>query len=132
METAAVKPRSKTYFVAPVLILLALVYIGFLLYQAVYVNYQTNTKIDALNESLRENKIDKQNLEVLIAYYQTDSFRELEARKKLGLKMPGEKVIKVDLAEETKPKPQAAIAEPIHRQKTNLEYWVDYLFYPDI
>ncbi len=132
MEGEQSNLKPKRFFVAPLLILLALTYIGFLLYQSVYVNYQTNKKISALEDALRDNKIRKQNLEVLIAYYKTFAFQELEARKKLGLKLPGEKVVKVDIPEETKLK--LTESEPIVTTKTksNLEYWIDYLFYPDV
>lgn len=123
---------GKRYFVAPLIILLALVYIGFLLYQAVYVNYQTNKKISALNAALKENKVSRQNLEVLIAYYKTSAFQELEARKKLGLKLPGEKVVKVEVPDESRPRYVEEEQVAAVNKKSNIEHWVDYLFYPDL
>jgi cell division protein FtsL len=132
-DSSSTNKSSKRVFIAPLILLLGIGYIGFLLYQVVFVNYQTNQKISSLESQLRQNREDKGNLETLIGYYKTSSFQELEARKKLGLKLPGEKVVKIDLAEETKP---SAIkpAEPVNTnlKKTNLENWIDYLFYPDL
>lgn len=112
----------------PILILLGAVYFGFLLYQSVYVNYQTNKKISELNISLTEAQDEQDNLKDLIAYYKTDTFQELEARKKLGLKLPGEKVVKVEV-------PRVAIKDETAKsetkkdnQKSNPELWLEFLF----
>jgi cell division protein FtsB len=79
------------------LVFLILIYVGFLLYQAISLNYQTNQKIASLKREIQEIKQDHNDLETLIAYYQTPAFQELEARKKLGMKKPGEKVVTVEV-----------------------------------
>lgn len=117
--------KAKFNFV-PVLILVLVGYVSFLLYQAVYFNYKTSQKIKSLQTDtvgLEEQKI---QLEALIAYYKTDSFAELEARKKLGMKMPGEKVIKVDVESKTGQNDLKAekIIEP---QIPNWQEWIYYL-----
>lgn len=89
--------KKKGSYLTPILILLAVIYVGFLLYQAVYINYATNQKINKLRNDLKMAQEDKDRLELLINYYKTSTFQELEARKKLGLKMPGEIVVKVDV-----------------------------------
>jgi cell division protein FtsB len=124
------KPKPKIA-IMPVLTLLAVFYFGFLLYQAVYVNYQTNKKISELNKSLAESTKGQKNLQDLIAYYKTDTFQELEARKKLGLKMPGEKVIKVTVPQTNRtPEPKKTVSQDI--SKSNSELWIEYLFYQDL
>ena len=118
---------KKSFNFMPIVTLLGIAYFGFLLYQAIFINYQTNKKIDEYTESLEKAKSDQVNLQALIAYYKTDTFQELEARKKLGLKLPGEKVVKVEVPKATK------TIEPDKKPltdngKSNLENWVDYLF----
>jgi hypothetical protein len=112
---------SKRNSMVPILILLAAVYFGFLLYQSVYVNYQTNKKIS-------EAEGEQENLKDLIAYYKTDTFQELEARKKLGLKLPGEKVVKVEVpkvaTKEESSKPQTKS----DNKRSNPELWLEFLF----
>jgi len=123
------RPIQKRYFLAPIVVLLVVLYLGFLLYQAIFVNYQTNKKIAELNKTLEQTKQEQQELEVLIAYYQTSAFQELEARKKLGLKMPGEKVINVDVPEEKKPEEDKEPARQSGPEKSNPQLWFEYLFY---
>lgn len=113
------------------LVFLTCVYVAFLLYQAVFLNYQTNQKIRILKNDLSNLDKDQDRLSSLIAYYKTGAFQELEARKKLGLKMPGEKTIQVSIVEETV-KTDAAITENQNianaiAQESNWEKWLDYL-----
>ena len=109
-----------------IFVVCAIVYIVFLLYQAVYFNYSTNQKIKQLKADQGELLKDKSRLETLIAYYQTDAFAELEARKKLGLKKPGELVIAVDLPENSQQPPTVFVEKPA-LEKSNLQSWIDYL-----
>lgn len=118
------KPKVSIY---SVLIGVGLLYISFLLYQSVYQNYQTTKKIDSLRADLKDLEQDKVRLDSLIAYYKTPAFQELEARKKLGMKMPGELVVKVDVPQDANPTPTAAAAEVANRQKSNGEKWLDFL-----
>jgi len=118
-------PRNPWRFLSPI-ILLAIGYVLFLLYQAVYFNYQTSQKINALKQDLARLTEEKRELETLITYYQTSSFQELEARKKLGMKMPGEKVVKVELAE-TSPKRKQDTHESADEGRPNWEQWLRYL-----
>lgn len=119
---------EKTKFnFAPVLILILIGYVSFLLYQAVYFNYKTTQKIRALKSDTLDLEDQKLQLEALIAYYKTDTFAELEARKKLGLKMPGEKVIKVDVLEQSQPIEDAAADLVKGPQTPNWQNWINYL-----
>lgn len=79
------------------IIALAIIYTGFLLYQSIYFNYKLNKKVSALKKEILQLQEKQEQIKSLIAYYKTSSFQELEARRKLGLKMPGEKVIKVEV-----------------------------------
>jgi len=119
---------KKTSILTPILIILAIFYVGFLLYQAVYMNYATNQKIDKLTADLKAAQTDKDRLGLLINYYKTSTFQELEARKKLGLKMPGEKVVNVTVPEST---PQDLLSKEqsseVLIKQNNSQYWIDFL-----
>lgn len=118
--------KTKFNFV-PFLILILVAYVSFLLYQAVYFNYKTSQKIKALKSDTAGLEDQKLQLEALIAYYKTDSFAELEARKKLGMRMPGEKVIKVDVesrANQNESTLKEIVKEP---QIPNWQQWIYYL-----
>lgn len=72
---------------------LAVFWILFLLGKSIWQNWNLRHSIWKLNEQLAQLTIQKKDLENLIIYYQSDSFKELEARKKLGLKKADEKVV---------------------------------------
>ena len=92
---------------------LIIFYILFLLGRALWVNYNLKKSIDKLNQQIASLEQDKKNLENLNLYYNSDSFKELEARKKLGLKAPGEKVMIV----QTSPTPENFPEEISQEQK---------------
>jgi len=56
-------------------------------------NYQVNQQISKLEDEVVQIEDDNQKLSDLIAYFQTETFKEQEAREKLGLVLPGEKVL---------------------------------------
>lgn len=110
-----------------VLIALAGAYIIFLLYQAVYFNYKTSQKINDLKIAVQKAQSDETRLKNLIAYYNTDTFKELEARKKLGLKMPGEKVVSVNFEKVQAVIPSAGTSSVNKPEKSNPELWIEFL-----
>ncbi len=115
--------------VSTVLVVAVLIYVFFLLYQSVYTNWQTSKRIKNLKLDLVELERDKLRLESLIAYYKTTSFQELEARKKLGFKMPNEKVVTVKVEEEQEKQEKVVDQtknEPPVQNKSNFEKWLDY------
>lgn len=76
--------------------ILVLAIIGFIIFnigRSVYKNWQTNQKIADIEKAIVELEKQNKNLQNLIAYYQTNAFKELEARQKLGYLKPDEKVL---------------------------------------
>lgn len=82
------------------IIVVASVYIGFLLYQSVYYNFQLNNKVEKLEVQIAKQEAEKLGFEALITYYQTSTFQQLEARRKLGMRFPGEKVVTIELSQQ--------------------------------
>ncbi|MDZ7587157.1 MAG: septum formation initiator family protein [Patescibacteria group bacterium] len=72
---------------------LVIFWIIFLLGRSVWQNWNLKHSIWKLNEQIVILKKEKKDLENLNLYYSSDAFKELEARKRLGLKKPGEKMV---------------------------------------
>lgn len=77
------------------LIYALIVYVFFILGRSVWANFQLNKQINTIKNQISELQDQNKNLGNLILYYQSDSFKEVEARAKLGLKKPGETAIAV-------------------------------------
>ncbi|HPM28043.1 MAG TPA: hypothetical protein PLX55_02715 [bacterium] len=93
--------KNKLWFLN-VLVLLFVAYLLFLCYKAIASNYKTTARINVLEEEIALANEEKEFMEALNLYYGTNTFRELEARRKLGLKLPDEQVVRVPLREEEK------------------------------
>lgn len=100
------------------------IYLIFLVYQALSFNYQASNKIKDLKKEASYLDAKKSQLEDLIVYYRTDTFKELEARKKLGMKKPGENILIVKtLEEEAKAQPAKANIEG-EKSESNYRLWI--------
>lgn len=77
------------------LIYALIIYVFVILGRAVWQNWQLKREIDAIKNQIAQLQDQNKNLENLILYYQSDSFKEMEARQKLGLKKPGETAVAV-------------------------------------
>lgn len=68
-------------------------YSGWSMIKAIYQSYTMNQTIGDLHRRINNLKIANENLKNLNVYYQTKTFKELEARRRLNLKKPAEKVL---------------------------------------
>ncbi|MBI3495645.1 septum formation initiator family protein [Candidatus Berkelbacteria bacterium] len=68
-------------------------YTGFSLYHAVMRNVAVNQRINSFQEDIKRIELDNQRLRNLIVYYQTNEFKELELRRRLGYKKPDENIV---------------------------------------
>jgi cell division protein FtsB len=98
--------------------------------QTLQKNYQHQRSVDANNQKIELMKLQNQNLGYQKAYFNSSEFLELEARERLGLGYPGEKLVIlpssrgiVDTA------PEASIAtKPSVIEKSNFAKWMDFFF----
>jgi len=77
-------------------LLVGLILVGytfFVLGKMVWMNYQRDQEIRNLEKEVQSIEKDNQKLSDLIAFFQTETFKEKEAREKLGVVKPGEKVL---------------------------------------
>lgn len=98
--------------------------------EALWQNYQINQEIVQLKNQIIQLKNDNVKLNNLIAYLKTESFREKEARRKLGYKKPGEQVVAIpqDNFISTDPGNTKEQAAPNNQpQLSNPQKWWEYI-----
>ena len=122
--------RQKIWpLVSKILVYLIALYIVFILGKAIWTNWQLNRQIHDMQQQIADINTQNKNLENLILYYKSDSFREVEARKKLGLKKPGEIAIAVptqnneNYNQETEAQKQGVSETPKEENIPNWQLW---------
>jgi cell division protein FtsL len=107
-----------------VLGIITTLYIGYYLVVTVKHNYDLQKQISSLQQQIDDLKLERQQLQYKIQYYQTDSYKEKEARAKLGLQAPGEGVVILPQKDEPST-PQDT--KPKAKPKSNPQQWLDFL-----
>ncbi|MDB5178218.1 MAG: hypothetical protein JWN01_161 [Patescibacteria group bacterium] len=102
-------------------------YLLVVLAQTVKHNYDMGRQIEDLKSQITLLQDQKDSLAYSIQYYKTDSFREREARSKLGLQLPGENVVIVPHASSTPAlNPSDTTKRPLG-PRSNFQQWLDFL-----
>jgi cell division protein FtsB len=109
---------------------LVVIYVFIILSRVIWNNWNLTKQINQLKSANAQLAEQNLNLQNLIVYYGSSSFQELEARDKLGLKLPDEKVVmvpvrKIDPA--SNPGDSVPISTP-SRQMPNYQAWWSYIF----
>jgi len=116
-------------FLNKALIYAIIAYAFFILGRSIWTNFQLKRQIDSIKQEITSLEKQNQDLENLILYYQSDSFKEVEARAKLGLKKPGETVVSVptktynNYQEETAADKESFSDQSNDSQSANWENW---------
>lgn len=88
---------GKIPFQLAALLVLAVVFsLGSALSKQLYREYRIQKEIESLKTEIEGMEKDNYELSQLIEYYQTDEYKEAEARRRLNLKAEGEKVVMID------------------------------------
>ena len=126
------KPKKKfRWFASGAFIVSGLaivIFLGIAAGKETYRKYQIQKEIDSLQQEAEKVNEKNQELERLIEYFQTDAYKELEARKRLGLQKEGEKVVII------KPTPENYFQEIENKNSAedqeigNLKKWWRYFF----
>ncbi len=113
--------NSALNFVGAVIIFYLVAVLG----QTVKHNYDLGRQIDDLRTQIIDLQGQKEQLVYSIAYYNTDAFRDREARARLGLQLPGENVVIIPHAS---PAPSASTQSSKTSVKhSNPQQWFDFL-----
>jgi len=109
-----------------ILIFIIILYFLFIVGRSTYGSYQDNQEIERQKQAIEALRLEVVYLENQNLYYQTESFKEKEARKKLGMIKPGETVVALDRNEE---EPTATTKKVLNEiEKPNYIMWWNYFF----
>ncbi len=97
-------------------------------------NNKLNERLQAFQKELKEKEARNQKLTLLISYYQTPSYQDSEARRRLALKSPDETVMQVSGVDYNKD--SSTLEDSIYKNTeptlptppTNFSRWRSYLF----
>lgn len=90
-----------------------------------YRYFRISQEVKNLEEKIKKLKKDNEEMAKLERYFQSDDFLEKEARLKLNLTKPGEKLIIIKTPEGFK---QEQKEQNIAKQISNIQKWWEYLF----
>lgn len=85
--------------------------------------HQINKEIRYLNQQLDEAQLNRDKLQDLISYLESDQYVEEQARSQLNLSKPGEKRVDLSLEPEN-----LALQTDANDNRSNLRKWFDYFF----
>lgn len=102
------------------------VYLAIIVGKTVWDNYQSNTQIETEQQKLVELQDELTEMENEIVYYNTFSFKEKQARAKLGYIAPGEKALSLPTDEPAPGDSQQQSEASIHVDVPNYYLWIDY------
>lgn len=111
---------SKLLTIAGILII---IYAAFALSRTLWQNYKMNRDITSLKKEIESLEKRRQELTNLIAYYKTESYKEKEARRRMGYQKPGEHVLIVVPANNPQKEEEAEVIE-----KPNWQIWWEFFF----
>ncbi len=130
--------RLASLVIGRTILALVVAYIIMNLGLAVQKNVTINRTIAELHASIQELEARIRHLQNQIVYFQTDAYRTLEAKRRLGLKRPGERVVLVPTNTEPEPSQPATVApfepaeevsdnlSPFEQASQNAQSWADW------
>ena len=120
------RPRFTSITFLNIIGALIVIYLLVVLARTVKRNYDLGRQAEDLRAQITFLQDQKDALQYSIQYYGTDSYRQREARSKLGLQLPGEGVIIVPESSPG-PTPEASSAGQTQDKKSNFQQWLDFL-----
>ncbi len=112
--------------VTSLMMFLFIIYLFFIVGKSILTNYNSNKDLENQEKNIQalQNKINL--MENQINYYKTTSFKEKEAREKLGYKAPGESVIALPLDKEEDKIADDQLGE-VNIKTPNYSLWWSYI-----
>lgn len=109
------------------IIFLVIIYLFIIVGKTVYSNYISNKGIIKQEEEITVLELELTDMQNKINYYQTNSYKEKQAREKLGYKAPGENIISLPIDQE-KDKSEDKSYSEVEIRIPNYKYWWEYFF----
>ncbi|MDD3773852.1 MAG: septum formation initiator family protein [Patescibacteria group bacterium] len=109
-----------------IFLILVLGYMAFIFSKTVWKNYAINQQIYKLQKETEVLQEENLRLKNLVAYYQSDSYKERMARLLLNYKNPNELVVAFPF--DAKLNKDLELTESYIDTRSNLEKWYDFLF----
>ncbi len=129
------KPRKKFRWLASELFIVAslavIIFLGVAAGKETYRKYQIQKEINSLQREADKTNEKNQELGRLIEYFQTDTHKELEARKKLGLQKEGERVVIIKPSPENYINKISNFGSVDNEDVSNARKWWRYFFRDD-
>lgn len=112
------------------IILIVILYLITIVGKTIWDNYQSNKGIAEQERDLEDLQFELEYLESEIVYYQSQSFKEKQARAKLGYILPGESVVSVpkDNLDQEVPEGDSEQEGLIQSDTPNYVLWQKYFF----
>jgi len=105
------------------ILFLVILYLFYIVGRSVWLNYQSNLDIEKEENNVESMAEENDYMQYLIAYFKTDSFKEKEARSKLGYKAPGENVIALPVDQEEEKQPDSPEEDADVREANYILWW---------
>ncbi|MEW6407835.1 MAG: septum formation initiator family protein [Patescibacteria group bacterium] len=105
-----------------------LIFVALALSKEIYRRYQINQEIKSIQEEIERLEKRNQELQALVDYLNSDSYKEIQARQNLGLQKPGEQAIAVQPAPPNLDVELQASNREEEKNLTNPEKWWNYFF----
>lgn len=130
--------RKRRYRYVPIAILLVVGLIGFSLVKEYLRSYQIHNEIEQLRTQINQLQTENKKTGDFVEYLKTESYFEEQARIKLGMKAPGEKMIVINGSttpnrggDELIPRGAVALQTFQRDDRTNPQKWFSYFFGKD-
>lgn len=104
--------------------IIVMLYLMTYLVQTIKRNYELQDQINVLSQQNANLQVEQDSLRYRIQYYQTDEYKEKEARSRLGLQQPGEGVILLPRDNSSITQVQQNRESP---KRSNWQHWIDFL-----
>jgi len=111
-----------------IIIIFIMIYLGFIFSRNLYDNFRIKKKIAKLEERINLLEEENRYLKDLLVYYNTDSYKEKEARARLSLKKKGETVVAVPKDVSSSAKEDDDLSPQKKRNVSNWRKWWEFFF----
>lgn len=120
---------KKSFF--RIAIFVFVIYIFIAVGHSIWNNYQINKEMDALDAEIIELRLVNESLTNKIAYYKTNTYKELALRQKLNMQKSGETMVVLPKREDSDENkviinPEKVLEPTRSQKKANYELWIEY------